>query len=106
MLVAIHLYNPQIKGQEPKKLKHITLTHWILRNRPVYKRDETSEQYLDLPKNERLFFSPSSQYQINESAQNKWSGKFRWIKAIMYTTWINRRAHLKSQYQGIQELRT
>ncbi len=52
-------------------LKHITLTHWILRNKPVYKRDKISEQDGTTPKNERLYFSPSSQHLINESAQNK-----------------------------------
>jgi hypothetical protein len=35
-------------------LEHITLTHWILRNKPVYKRDKISEQ--DGTQHRRMYF--------------------------------------------------
>ena len=50
-----------------------------------------------IPKNKcPRFFNKSSQHQSNKSAQNKLSIKFSWIEAIMYKTWINRKAQPKN----------
>ena len=71
MLAVIHLYNPQIKGQEWKMLTHITLTHWILKNNRCTNRDKISEQAWIPRRRMNVCTSPSPQYQTNKSAQSE-----------------------------------